>query len=350
LLIESDLPTEAAAPDKLSPYLAARLSDAVGATKQISGSLIAALLRSGRILVIVDGFSERSQSTRECFNPEQPGMAVARLVVTSREPRLPGAHEVLETLAIPPGALFDFIKRYLTEAATQDNTAKLPDDAAIHEACARLTRLLREQPVTPLLAAMWAAEFARAGLSGLEKLEGVAALMDSYVRRLLLPAVSDDRTGVNEAQLQRLRADVEAIAVRELGLAFQAGAITRAEALQTLKNLDATEPERRLDLLLKSRLLEASAPEDDAVRIALDPLAEHLVARERCVALAGDEQAWTNFLNALSALGDDGLGQGFILALRACTEHRIYGRSIPRLVREMLRQPELAENRGLCEA
>ena len=44
-----------------------------------------ALLGCGRVLVIVDGLSERDEVTRSAFDPSRPAFPVMRLVVTSRD-------------------------------------------------------------------------------------------------------------------------------------------------------------------------------------------------------------------------------------------------------------------------
>jgi hypothetical protein len=65
----------------------------------------------------------------------------------------------------------------------------------------------------------------------------------------------------------------------KLGERYVPGYMTRIAALDLLRGLDSQEPESRFDVLAKSRLLETPSPDPDIVRIAPDPVAEHLVAR-----------------------------------------------------------------------
>jgi hypothetical protein len=70
LLVEADIPEEAATPNGLYPFLAGLLRLALEESRPISLTLTKALLRSGRVLVIVDGLSERSAATRQAFDPK----------------------------------------------------------------------------------------------------------------------------------------------------------------------------------------------------------------------------------------------------------------------------------------
>ena len=52
---------------------------------RLSSRLTEVLLRSGRVLVIVDGLSECNEATRRAFDPTRPDFPVMRLIVTSRD-------------------------------------------------------------------------------------------------------------------------------------------------------------------------------------------------------------------------------------------------------------------------
>jgi hypothetical protein len=95
-----------------------------------------------------------------------------------------------------------------------------------------------------------------------------------------------------------------------------------------------SDPDRRFELLEKSRLLESPSRDSDAVRIAPDPVAEHLVARLRTEQLASDMEAWRSFLVKLD---EHSRPEGFVAALAACAEHEVYGRPIPSLIRPEIR-------------
>ncbi|MFZ3326179.1 MAG: YCF48-related protein, partial [Methylocella sp.] len=328
LLVEADVIDEAAKPNGLYPYLAGLLRSALNEKRPISVSLTKALLRSGRVLVIVDGLSERSAATRQAFDPQRQDFEINRLIVTSRERGLPGMSANIETETIPTGALFDLIKRYLQEIE-RNGEGKSPSEDRILDACGDLKRLLGDAQCTPLLAAMWAKEIGAPPQEGISRPRGVASLMDSYVRRILLPA-----TDGNESLVDRLTKDATRIAERELGERYQPGYITRSAALEVLRVCDPSDAAGRFRLLEKSRLLESPSQDSDAVRIAPDPVAEHLVARLRTEELASDLKGWRSFL---AKIGKHGPPPGFVASLVAGAEHEVYGRSIPPLIRQQIR-------------
>jgi hypothetical protein len=323
ILVEADISDETARPGGLYPYLAGLLRAAVNEDRPISTALAQALLRKGLALVIVDGFSERSSATRRTFDPQNQGFEISRLIVTSRELDLSGMTVIVRTETIPTGGLFDFIQRYLSELSKLGE-GSLPPEDRILDACGDLKRLLDETPCTPLLAAMWANEVAVSPTEAGARPRGVASLMDSYMRRILLPAANGNATLVD-----RLTRDAAKIAERELGDRYQPGYVTRGAVLDVMRSLDPSDADKRVELLEKSRLLEAPSQYADALHIAPDPVAEHLVARLRAEELGADQRKWRTFLTQLRK---QGLPAGFVAALGACSQHEIYGAAIPVLV------------------
>ncbi len=321
LLFELDVPDEVAAADELIPYIAGILRTSVNEKRRITVRLTSALLRTGRILLVVDGISERSKETRRAFNPQRQGFQPLRLVVTSRDQAMPGVNTLIETESIPSGALFDFVSGYLREIAECIDRED-PTEEQIFEACAQLKRVLGETPCTPLLATMWAEEIVAP--QGNSNPRGVASLMDSYVRRLLLPATSS-----NEVMVAQLTRDAAKIAELELGENYQPNYITRSAALEVLRTLNSTEPENRFAIMERSRIIE-SPSQSDIVRISPDPVAEHLVSRLKFEELGSDEIAWRELLDALRKLR---LPDGFIMALAACADDEVHGRRLPPSIR-----------------
>jgi HEAT repeat protein len=88
ILIEGDIP---AAPEGKRPFLEAvrkNLSELTDQEEPIAEDLVERLLRRRRLLVIVDHFSELSETTRAMIHPEDPDFPANALIVTSR-PRAP---------------------------------------------------------------------------------------------------------------------------------------------------------------------------------------------------------------------------------------------------------------------
>ena len=72
-------------------------------------------------------------------------------------------------------------------------------------------------------------------------------MIESYLRRILLPAANG-----NETLVDRLTKDATKIAERELGGRYLPGYVTRATALEIMRTLDPSDPDRRFGLLEKS--------------------------------------------------------------------------------------------------
>jgi photosystem II stability/assembly factor-like uncharacterized protein len=321
LLIDRDL-EESDTGDGLLPFLAGALRAMLGVPR-ISSKLAEALVRSGSVLVIVDGLSERNEATRRAFDPARPNFPIMRLVVTSRDSDRRTMDAVMETLAISSDGLYSFIERYIDEAIAIKiapllaSDGQRPSEAEIYDACAQLKRLLRDKPTTPLLAAMWAEEVAHSGRRSAERIRSVAELIDSYIERLLNPAA-----GGNAVRLDSLRLDLVAIASRELGATLTPRWLTRTNVINALRERNADDPDKRIDILLESHLLELDARNPELVRITLDPIAEHLVARSRVEEMAGDVGKWRTFSRLLKRCGSPA---GFVEAISACADARGYG-------------------------
>ncbi|MGA3342003.1 MAG: hypothetical protein ABSD11_15590 [Methylocella sp.] len=321
LLIEQDVPAETVKANDFARYHAGLLRVAVQQNRACSARLTLALLRQGRLMPIVDGLSERSAETRAAYDRQRQDFPAAWLVITTRDNALHGATDVIQTKTIPAGVLYDFIAGYLRGKKTPMSAE------AIHRGCADLTRLLRNTPCTALLATLWADQIG----AGDGDVKGVADLKDRYIRRLLLPAANH-----NEQLVDWLQDDLMRVAERELGVRFAPGQITRASVIETLTidgTCDRPSPNDRFALLQKSRLLEALSENEDLVRVAPDPIAEHLVARLRVKTLGVAEQGWRAFLEQLDAANRPA---DFIQALLACFDHPDYGRDIPSEIRQEL--------------
>jgi len=172
-----------------------------------------------------------------------------------------------------------------------------------------------------------------------ERIGNVAELIDSYVERLLAPAASG-----NAVHLDNLRLDLVAIAARELGEDLKPNWLTRTQVLDALRGRVADGPEKRIDILLDSRLIEADSRNSELIRVALDPIAEHLVARSRVEAMAGDAEKWQSFVDLLESRG---WPTAVVEAVRACLEARGYGHQAHPLPDAILRTLLDESHKGL---
>jgi hypothetical protein len=171
---------------------------------------------------------------------------------------------------------------------------------------------------------MWAKEIGALEQTTASRPRGIASLIESYIRRILMPA-----TNRNETLVDRLRNDAAKIADRELSDRYTPGYVTRSTALDIMRSLDPADPDKRFALLEKSRLVESPSQYSDAVHIAPDPVAEHLVARLRIQELQNNLEAWERFLSELQRIGAP---PEFMSALAACAEDQVYGSPIPQQI------------------
>jgi photosystem II stability/assembly factor-like uncharacterized protein len=313
LLVERDVGLEATSVDGFAKFHAGLLRVAVAQSEPISGRFTLALLRNGRVMLIVDGLSERSAESRVVYDPGRQAFPATRIIITSRDGQLPGMTDTVQTRTIPAGSLYNFTAAYLERKG-----ASLTSEE-IHRACADLAHLLRSTPCTPLLATLWADHII--GNSG--GVTGVADLKDRYVRRLLLPPAHGD-----EQLTDWLLDDLTLIAERELGNRYTPSQITIASAIDALGNTgspDRPSANERLRILQASRLLEAVSDTDNLVHVAPDPIAEHLVARLRCISLGRSTHDWQVFRRQLERAK---CPVDFLAALGACFEHPDYGSKI----------------------
>jgi hypothetical protein len=331
LLVETDLPAESKQ-EEFGNQMGGLLRAAIRQDSEIPSWLIEKLLRTGRLVVVLDGLSERSTETARAFNPTRPGFPIARLIVTSRDLNEPGMETVLEPAGISGGpALVAFVSEYLKKTSVIDTRIRVPEEPIILDSCAKLLRLLRGKVVTPLLASIWASQLGRIANTdngNSENFSGVADLFDGYVLLLLRTA-----SGGSETLLQRLLADAIAIAVTELGGKYRPGFITRGAALAAISLCSPADPDKRMRLLEESRLLEAASIDRDAVRIEPDTIAEHLVARNRVEMLGRCEGDWEAFVGELEAAG---WPAEFVEALSSCAQSQAYGRPVPDRIRVLL--------------
>ena len=71
IIVEADVPEEATKPGGFYPFLAGLIRSAVNQNRRISVPLATALMRSGRVLLVVDGLSEKSIVSARVFDPAE---------------------------------------------------------------------------------------------------------------------------------------------------------------------------------------------------------------------------------------------------------------------------------------
>jgi HEAT repeat protein len=333
VLVEHDF---AASTDKDTPSLlqvvAGQLQALTGAEQAPADELLEHLLRKRRVLVIVDHFSEMSETTRRAVRPGTKDFPVNALIVTSRSeeelatvPRL-----VLKPLLVQNTHLSAFLENYLKALE------KFPlfQGDEFFQACGWLSKMLGGSPVT----ALWAKQFAdqllewKQGVPGAKRPEDFTGLVLGYLNSLNRTGGADKPP---DAVIHRRAKLAAYLCVRR---AFRSGVAPRDEAVRELgkAELDASPdlalaaagvPQDALirqagekalhDLESRLRLVRIIPPGQVSIRFSLDPLAEHLAARYYTDTLRGSKRAWRALLRNLTPDM-----HGFLVALRQCCAER----------------------------
>jgi len=285
--------------------------------------LVERLLRSRRVVVTVDGFSEMNGITRSKIQPGQPEFAARALIITSRlEETLVGAEPiVVKPMRVQGDHLSTFMDAYLVNRNKKD----LFSDAEYFDCLSKLSRIVGRREITVLLAKLYAEQMITAKEVPTGTLpENIPDLMLRYlneVNRKIQQNRLDDRV---------VHRDARAIAWECLKETFRPMPARIERVMQHLNN-ETPAREKRLKYLEDTlRLLQTTGTGRDHVRFTLDPLAEYLAAMHVLVDFGEKRECWQKFLNVLdSTPGAPEAIRGFLLALCDCCTAKIADLQIP---------------------
>jgi hypothetical protein len=303
--------------------------------EEIHQAFTRSLLTKGRLLVVIDRFSERSKETREYLQHVHGRLRVQRMIVTSREPtrfearvttRLVTLDLTFESLARMIAARLAFMDpadglsgaadlREKDESVTCDVTEQglVPDPYWTPERqaqlAARITRIFRVEssgdkhstmPLQPLLVRLAVDEavaLRRAGASPGALAASVPRLVENYLVSLN-PADADN--GLTHAAMLRA---AQLAALVELDRNFRPRAFSREEARRMFRqegwNVESgPDP---LDWLVRNGVMKNEG--GSYFRFQLDPIAEYVAADATVQTTAYDAQAWREVLEKVEASG-----------------------------------------------
>lgn len=281
------------------------------------------LLHQGRLMILVDGWSELGARTRRAL-----GVALAEIeglgwLITSRtEGEVPMAREgVLRPQRIEGERLAGFLGRWLEHRGVRHRL----EDPDFFEACTRLTRLVGPRELTPMFAVLYAErclEAVEEGPLGAGLPGSLPELMEGWVDRAYREA-TDVRPGKRPSKT-RLRSDVQRLAWEAVREHLRPMPLDRTRAIAALRDeFDGSSepwmtPEGRLDWIVEDLgLLDAHGLGGQSLRFHLDPPAESMAAAELSRRLGSDEAGWKEFLErADQESGAPASIRGFLLALR----------------------------------
>jgi HEAT repeat protein len=272
--------------------------------------LVYQMLKHKRILVIVDGLSEKNENTRKRIHPETPKFPVNALVITSRvEEKLNGIDvTAIKPMRIRGNRLSSFMDAYLSQRSARD----LFDDAEFFSACGKLSLMVADREITVLLARLYAEQMIgskeRVGDKRLP--ESIPDLMLEYVNELNRK-IGDGR--LHDRVVQRAAIETAWACLRE----SYKPAPARVEGLFTTSGVVTLEQAKYLEE--KLRLIQTVGTGRNQIRFSLDPLAEYLAALYLLEQNGDHELLWREFLQQIGKVPDAPQSiRGFLLALHDC--------------------------------
>ncbi|WP_158600202.1 HEAT repeat domain-containing protein [Fibrisoma montanum] len=280
----------------------------------VPDELLEQLLRQGRILVLIDHFSECSEETRAEIRPATPNFFVNTLVITSRidEPLGHINRHTLKPLRIEGNRLSRFIDVYLV----QRNKRDLFSDPEYFDACRQLSLMVMgDRNITVLLAKLFADQMivVKESSDETDLPKTVPDLMQRYVKEL--------NRGISEARIEdsEVLRCARIVAWECLKQTFLPSSAARTRVLEALNGENGNKKLHYLEERL--RLIRSIGEEGDWVRISLDPLAEYLAALHVLRANGANLDNWRKFLQYLDSKSIELKKiSGFLLALSDCCQ------------------------------
>ncbi|WP_416676364.1 HEAT repeat domain-containing protein [Egbenema bharatensis] len=343
ILVEEDLEHNSEAEEEpLFAAIRGQLEDLTDESESISVELLEHLLRKRRILVIIDHLSEMSEETHQLIRPDLPDFPINALIVTSRSEEKLGhvTKAIIRPLRIEGNRLSSFMEAYLMQRGKRD----LFTDAEFFTACSRLSLMVGQRNITPLLAKLYAEQLITAKIgviqdNPLQLPDNIPDLMLSYLNELNRHVQEEDKLDD-----RTIHHDAKAVAWECLKQNYRPISAKREDALNAIGGEDAEK--RLLYLEKRLHLIQTISPSEDQVRFALDPLAEYLAALNLVESHKNDKEFWLAFLEQLgSKLATPNGMTGFLMALQDCCLAKEKDLNVPDFLIEHLNGLQSKEDR-----
>jgi ABC-type amino acid transport substrate-binding protein len=329
-------------PVMIESQLAQDLLDAIHgqlnalAQQQFPNDVLVALLKLGRIVVIIDGLSEMNDAARGQVIKLDPRVPRFAAVVTSRreEPVFGGIATVeIRPFKLSGPPLAAFLEFCLAERGIRDQFT----DTVFFRSCEALAQLVGGAEISPLLVVLFAHLLApdETGSGRAHALRGISDLFFEYVNRLNA-AVKEGRK--SDTDVHRA---LRALAWACVSSTYQPQSCSREEALKAV-NADAPTAEAMLRYLEERlSLIETVWPAQTHVTFGLDPVAESFAASHIVQDLVSVEHEWERFVAFVSAPGHLPICLGFARAVVAAA-HTTDPSSLPAARRAAINELDAA--------
>lgn len=321
-------------------------------TKPLSSELIHNLIGHKRILIIVDGFSEMTDTVREKILNDLAVLAANNVILTSRRNEDSGDSETATIKPVKIGGKFlsSFFESYLDIKGVKE---EFKDDHFI--LCDKLLLLINDNEVTPLFVKLFAdlqiqaQHSARKGasLSNIPKNvpeeeyspQNIPDLVLYYINCLNREFDSKKKTDENKINNETVQDIAKIIAWQCLKNTLTPSLSKKNEIIEHLeKELEKRKwklPDVELPIshLEKNlNLIRQIGVSREDIRFMIDPLAEYLASMYFTEMLGKDDIKWKIFISALKK--NKQLSEriiGFIYALQDCCSTK-YKNSISEFV------------------
>jgi len=299
--------------DALMESIAAELWYIIGTPEAPSLALVEQLLKSRRILLVVDGFSEMTEAKRNTIQPGKPDFPGRAMLLTSRlDERLPSVDlTVLRPMRVQGDHLSTFMEAYLVLR----NKKVLFSDVEYFDYLRRLSLLVQGRDITVLLAKLYADQVVavKEGISRQTLPENVPDLMLDYLNEL---NVKVGKKRIDDKLMHRAGKIVAWECLKQTFRSMPASVDRVEKELQCISG-DSSQLLEFLESEL--RIVQTVGSGRDMINFTLDPLAEYLASLWLVETFGPDERVWQTVLAEMDASpGAPDTIAGFILALRDC--------------------------------
>lgn len=299
----------------------------------ITDELLQQLLQSGRILVIIDRFSEMSKQARQAVVPASKTYPINALVIISRQQeKLDNVKlDIAEPLQLTGSELMRFMEEYLK----QTKAIEIKQQPPLYQACENLQRIVEAQGsrsmVTVLIAKLAAEQIiARKPLP-------------TSIPNLVLQSLDLLNAQIKRREFkldnQTIHRDAQAIAWTCLQSTYRPNTAPLRLVEQALNQLHPNEDiSGHLKYLEKElRIIETVGNNQNQVRIVLDPLAEYLAGLHLIKIYGSNESAWKEFFKRANEFEKEAI-MGFLLAVKDCCRVASLEQKVPAFVINMFNQ------------
>lgn len=294
-----------------------------GALNPISDSLQKELLKTKRILLIVDGISELDEQSKQQIRNRAD---INALIYTSRNNEVKDIFKI-ETNNIAPENLYHFISEFLKKTLTAKVKENLFPSDELFGYCERLSKLVGRSGITLFMAKLYAQQMIvqKTGDSSGRLPDSIPALMARSIEDLHSKTPSENLDFSDVMTVSKI------IAYESLKQDYRPIAANRRDIEKALENFENTRPV--FNHLRRLKLIEIKGIDGNGFAFKIDPLAEYLAASYMVEKNSDSKAKWAALIKDLKLKSVKNNIRGFIVALKDCT---LINKNVPESVVEEL--------------